>query len=173
MPKEKRGRPSSFSQEIADEICFRLGHSESLRSILRDEHMPSMSMVFRWLADDKYKNFREQYTFAREVGLESIADEIMEIADEDPEVTEIKDRNGNVVDIKIDSGYVAYQRNRIDARKWILSKQLAKKYGDRTVTELTGADGGAIQIDDAERAAKMQAILAAAAARKNKDGAGV
>jgi hypothetical protein len=48
-----------------------------------------------------------------------------------------------------------------------LAKWNPKKYGDKTMTEVTGADGGAIQIDDTERAAKLQSILAAATARKN------
>jgi hypothetical protein len=49
----------------------------------------------------------------------------------------------------------------------LLAKWNPKKYGDKTMTEVTGADGGAIQIDDTERAAKLQSILAAATARKN------
>ena len=38
-----------------------------------------------------------------------------------------------MVDIKIDSGYVAYQKQRIEARKWTAMKLKPKKYGDRVV----------------------------------------
>ena len=150
------GRPSGFTEDIGDNICERLALGESLRSICRDKGMPSMSMIFRWLADDRYQIFREQYRAAREVGLESMADELMEIADKIPP----SDDRG-----RIDNGAVQHQRLMVDARKWILSKQLPKKYGDRITTELTGADGGAIEIDDTERAAKIKAILMAAKAR--------
>ena len=44
---------------------------------------------------------------------------------------EVRDRDGNVLDIKIDSGYVNYQRQRIDARKWTAMKLKPKKYGDK------------------------------------------
>ena len=38
-------------------------------------------------------------------------------------------------------------RLRIDARKWVLARMNAKKYGERSLTELSGADGGAIRIE--------------------------
>lgn len=166
--EKKTGRPSSFSQQVADEICFRVSEGESLRAVLRDDHMPSMSMVFRWLADDRYKSFREQYAHAKEVCLEHMAEEMLEIADETAFDTVETERG-----FKADSEWIQRSKLRVDTRKWLLAKLMPKKYGDKTITELTGADGGPLQIDDAERAAKMQAILAAAAARKNKDGAGV
>ena len=35
------GRPSTYSQEIADEVCRRLAGGESLRAICRDEGIPA------------------------------------------------------------------------------------------------------------------------------------
>lgn len=55
----------------------------------------------------------------------------MDIADETPVLLEVKDKDGNVVDIKLDSAYIAWQKQRIDARKWNAAKQRPKKYGDR------------------------------------------
>ena len=34
------GRPSTYGQEIADEVCRRLAGGESLRAICRDEGIP-------------------------------------------------------------------------------------------------------------------------------------
>jgi len=76
-------------------------------------------------------DFAEQYDRAREEQADTLADQIIAIADENPVVTELKDREGNVIDIKIDSGYVAYQKQRIDARKWTAMKLKPKKYGER------------------------------------------
>jgi hypothetical protein len=128
-PKKKMGRPSIYSQDLADEICVRLSSGESLRSICRDEHMPAQSQVYVWL--NAKKDFAEQYARAREEQADTHADEIIAIADEDPELNPIRDKDGNVIDLKIDSGYVAYQKQRIDARKWTAAKLRPKKYGDR------------------------------------------
>jgi hypothetical protein len=127
--------------------------------------MPHVSTVLRWIADDKHKQFREQYAHAREAGLEQMADEILEIADEtshDTLVTEHGER--------ANSEWIQRSKLRVDARKWILSKQLPKKYGERTT--LVGDNENPLipPIDDTERIAKVQAILAAAQARKAKDG---
>ena len=53
------GRPSHYSPELAVLICARMGEGESLRSICRDDAMPALSTVFRWLAGDR--EFQEQY----------------------------------------------------------------------------------------------------------------
>ena len=128
-PKKKMGRPSIYSQDLADEICVRLSSGESLRSICRDDHMPAQSQVYVWL--NAKKDFAEQYARAREEQADTHADEIIAIADEDPELNPIRDKDGNIIDLKIDSGYVAYQKQRIEARKWTAAKLRPKKYGER------------------------------------------
>ena len=42
------GRPSSYSQSIGSLICMRLADGESMRSICRDEQMPSRDVVDVW-----------------------------------------------------------------------------------------------------------------------------
>lgn len=162
---EKRP-PLTYTPEIATAICTRLATGESLRSICRDEGMPHRATVHRWLIDN-VGGICDQYTRAREVGLDELAEEILEIADtpQDGEETEddgekVKTRRGDML---------GHRRLQVDARKWILSKLAPKKYGERTAMELTGADGGPVQITDTERAAKIAAILAAAKARKDSD----
>lgn len=140
---KKTGRPSGYSQEIADVICQRIADGESLRAICRDENMPAMSSVFRWLADDANSGFREQYAHAREVQAESMAEEILEIADDGTSDT-YKDDNGNE---RTDQEVIGRSRLRVDARKWLLSKMLPKKYGDRIQQEVSGADGGPLVVE--------------------------
>lgn len=127
--KNKMGRPTIYSQELVNTICTRLSLGESLRSICRDDDMPAQSLIYLWL--NRHPDFLEQYTRAREEQAETHADEIVEIADEQPDLIEVKDKDGNVVDIKLDSAFIAWQKQRIDARKWNASKQRPKKYGDR------------------------------------------
>ena len=97
--------------------------------------------VFRWL--DECPLFREKYAKARETQAEKFADEIVAIADE-AEVTSVVTPDG-VVDFKLDATAVARNRLRVDARKWVASKLLPKKYGDKVQQEVTGANGGPIQ----------------------------
>lgn len=128
-PKNKGGRPTIYSQDLADRICVRLALGESIRSICKDDTMPAQSQIYAWL--QRHPEFQEQYTRAREEQAESHADEIVDIADETPALVEVKDDKGNVVDIKLDSAFIAWQKQRIDARKWNAAKQRPKKYGDR------------------------------------------
>ena len=126
--KPKIGRPTIFTQHIANIICTRIAEGESLREIVKTDGMPDRTTVYDWLL--KNEAFANQYTRAREEQADTLADEILAISDEAPEVDYIKDKHGNVIDIKIDSGYVAYQRQRIDARKWVAAKLKPKKYSE-------------------------------------------
>ncbi|MHA6731740.1 terminase small subunit-like protein [Devosia sp. A369] len=66
---------------IADNICQHMSEGASLRSICRDTKMPDQVTVFRWLADERYTSFREQYAPARDARADAIFDEMLEIAD--------------------------------------------------------------------------------------------
>jgi hypothetical protein len=118
----KVGRPSTYSDEIADEICERLAEGESLRSICSGDGMPRKATVFRWLADERLSVFRDQYTRAREEQAETLADEIVEIADGDGDK---------------ESDNTQRDRLRVEARKWVASKLKPKRYGDKA---LIGSD---------------------------------
>jgi len=113
------GRPSVFTEELADEICTRLANGESLRTICnseRDDFIPSIGTVMRWVVENE--KFREHYEEARRIQAETMADEIVTIADGSPYA------DPSPVD-------VARDRLRVDARKWVASKLLPKKYGDK------------------------------------------
>ncbi len=129
------GRPTDYSNEIADLICERIADGESLRSICSDESMPCRSTVFRWLGLDKA--FSDQYARAKEEQAELLADELVDIADLPPPLTAMG---------ATDSGAVAAMRLRIDTRKWVASKLKPKKYGDKVQTEVSGPNGGPVQV---------------------------
>lgn len=123
-------RPTDYNEEIADLICERIALGESVRKICSSDDTPSMSTVFKWL--NEHKEFSEQYARAREEQAESLADEIVSIADESE--LDVK-ANGDVV---FDATAVARNRLRIDARKWVASKLKPKKYGDKLDVEHSG-----------------------------------
>ena len=45
VAKIKKGRPSLYTYEIAEEICERLAKGETLRSVCRSDHMPDERRV--------------------------------------------------------------------------------------------------------------------------------
>ena len=67
----KRGRPSKFTPEIADEICERFANGEPLAKICRDEHMPTRVAVHDWAKADG--EFSLRFACAREDWHDSIA----------------------------------------------------------------------------------------------------
>lgn len=124
------GRMTEYSPEIADAICELIAEGKSIRTICKVDEMPAMSTIFKWLSEQS--KFSEQYARAKEVQAECLADELVEIAD---------DISNDVTGELEMPNAVAVQRAklRVDTRKWIASKLLAKKYGDKLAH--TGADG--------------------------------
>ncbi|EGT5766519.1 DNA packaging protein [Cronobacter sakazakii] len=128
--EKKIGRPSDYTEELAEIICLRLAEGESLRSVCRDEGMPSKQAVLRWLA--RNESFRAQYVRAKEEGAEAIAEELFDIADDGSnDWMEKLDKDGEAVGYQLNGEHVQRSKLRIDTRKWYLSKILPKKYGDR------------------------------------------
>ena len=70
--KGRAGRPSSYTEEVAEELCIRLGLGESLAQICRDPEMPAQSTVYLWLL--RHPDFSERYTRAREEQAEAERD---------------------------------------------------------------------------------------------------
>lgn len=128
----KIGRPSSFTQEIADTICERIATGESLRRICDDADMPSQPAVFRWIAANE--EFRKQYALAREAQADALFDESLDIADNGR--NDWMERHG-----EDDAGWQAngehIQRSklRIETRRWMAGKLRPKVYGDKQTVE--------------------------------------
>jgi hypothetical protein len=62
-----------------------------------------------------------------------------------------------VIDHKLDSAFLLWQKNRIEARKWTAMKLKPKKYGDRVALE--GVEGGAaIKTEDATASKFLEVI---------------
>lgn len=125
-PRKKMGRPTKYTEELAAEILTRIAEGESLRRITMEPGMPSHASVYLWLL--QRPDFSDKYARARDEQAETLADEIIAIADEPP--AEVTDDKGIS---RTDSGWVTWQKNRMDARKWVAAKLKPKKYGDRQI----------------------------------------
>ena len=121
------GQGLTYTSAIADVICERLENGETLTAICKDIGTPA-STVVKW-SNKNHDGFGERYARARELGWNVVADQVIDIADEEttPDM-------------------IGQQRNRIDTRKWLLSKRLPKTFGDKVATtnQTIGADGNPV-----------------------------
>lgn len=143
----ERGRPTDFSAEVASAICSELAKGRSLRDVCADEAMPAESTVRAWALEDR-DGFSAQYARAREIGYHSMADELMEIAD-DARNDWMERRGEDDAGWQANGEHIQRSRLRVDTRKWMLSKALPKLYGDKVA--LTDGDGGPFTINVVQR----------------------
>lgn len=135
-----RGRPFPNRRAVMDAILERLSAGESLQSICRDEGMPSEYSVRAWAIDD-VDGFSTQYARARELQYEYHAERLIELADaERLSKRRVVRADGSVEETELD--HVDRSRLQIDTRKWLLSKLLPKKYGDKTTVDVNAQVSG-------------------------------
>lgn len=130
------GRAGKFTQAIADDICQMLADGLSLRQACETPGMPSEASVRGWVVDD-VQGFAAQYTRAREIGYDRLADELLQIADTPQHGVKTTTKATGTETTEGDM--IEHRRLRVDARKWMLAKMLPKKYGDKMA--LTDGDG--------------------------------
>lgn len=118
----KMGRPSDYTQELADKICEGIGNGWSMRTVCSKEDMPSMSTVFKWLRERE--EFSQQYARACRERTEGQHEELLEYGDE-------AIRLAQEADPKAAGAVVSAVKLKADNLKWSMSKMVPKKYGDR------------------------------------------
>jgi hypothetical protein len=117
-------------------ICAMIEDGQALRAIAKHCGMTTWPLQ-QWLDGHKAR-----YAQAREAQADKFAQEIIEISDEADVITK---HEGETVTLALDATAVARNRLRIDSRKWLAAKMNNGKYGDKTVQEITGANGGPVQ----------------------------
>jgi hypothetical protein len=140
--KDRRGRPSVYTAELAARICEGLAEGRSLRDVCTDEGMPTETAVRMWALEDR-EGFSSHYSRAREIGYHRMADELLGIAD-DGHNDWMARRGDDDAGWTANGEHIQRSRLRVDTRKWMLSKVLPKIYGDKL--EHTGPGGGALQV---------------------------
>lgn len=130
------GRPSEYTQEIAARICEGLAEGRSLRDVCNADDMPAESTVRLWAVENR-EGFSAQYAKAREIGYHSLADDLLEIAD-DARNDWMERRGEEDAGWTANGEHIQRSRLRVDTRKWMLSKVLPKVYGDKQQVEHSG-----------------------------------
>lgn len=139
------GRPTLYTDAIADEILERLSGGETLSSICRAEGMPHRSTVHDWKR--AHAAFGVSFLEAKVDGYDAIADECLRIADTplpgmterfewvvtdaDPANPEVKPaREWRCVERRVEDA-IAHRKLQIETRLKLLAKWDPKRYGDR------------------------------------------
>lgn len=114
------GRPSTYTDELATEICTLLACGHTLTSICKREGMPCFQTIHYWRHN--VDGFEEMYNRARAEQGHYFADEAIDIADE----------------ASADS--VQKAKLQVDIRKWTAAKLRPQLYGERVVQQHEGGE---------------------------------
>ena len=122
-----KGRPSSYNDNLAKEICMAISTSiYGLKKICElNPHFPAAETICRWVVLNE--EFYQQYTRARIHQAEMQADHALDIAFDGSDDT-IIDENGKE---KCNNEWLARSRLIVDTIKWRASKLVPKIYGDK------------------------------------------
>lgn len=131
---QQMGRPSTYTPELASEICAQLAEGKSLRTVCLKNTMPDKSTIFRWLSlsneEEWAKDFRDQYARAKQEASDAMADELLDIVD-DGSNDWMEVHMGGYTKTVVDQEAVQRSKLRAETRKWLMSKMKPKKYGDK------------------------------------------
>ena len=115
-------RPSKYSEKLVDRMLEEIASGRSVIGLCREEEWTlNADTWYRWLY--KIEGLSDRYARAKAHQSEREADIILDIAD-----------NATNQDYQV-------ARLRVDARKWVASKLLPNKYGDKTQIDHSSTDG--------------------------------
>ena len=139
--KKKIGRPTMYSPELAEKICDLIRNGLSMRQISKTPDMPYVSTIQRW--KDEHPEFCAQSARAREESAEKFNDDLIEL----------QEHLKNQLMQRLFSGE-DFPKGTVDAYKTLMHEYARQaglrddsRFGDRKKVALTGADGGAIAIE--------------------------
>ena len=139
------GTRRHYSQEIADELCERMRHGETIHQMSREEHLPSFECVSRWRK--LHPEFDQAIARARVDQMHAWADQIISLADD-------VEGNYSKIEVALDdpalqrtekAGKVTFSYHRkhvtraqlmIDTRKWLMARFDPATFADRKTVDV-------------------------------------
>ena len=121
------GRPSKYSEALADRIVEAMIHGSDLVAICQQPGFPDRASVYRWAAERP--DFAARLEKAREALADMAAYEIGQIAANCTPETAVADRV------------------KLAALQWRASKLSPRRYSGRRISEVVGADGGPVAVE--------------------------
>ena len=143
-----RGRPTDYTQAVADRICEQIAQGYSLRGIVSfDPHVPGRATVHRWLRERP--EFRDQYAQAQERRADAYFDMALEVACYESDV----------------------QRARliVDTLKWSAGRLSPKRYGRHVPSEGDSLQFNAVSLMLKQIVSRPQVLAEIAAGEVNME----
>lgn len=145
--KKEKGRPSRYSAALAERICDHIRCGCSLRRAAEKEGIPQPT-VMNWARDNEA--FSNQYARACEVRLSALEDKLLDLMEDGHQAAGCGLIGGNLLNaVKLE----------VETIKWMLAKLMPKKYGDRKAVELTGANGGPVEMITDQDEVRIASVL--------------
>lgn len=156
-PKLPHGRPSAYTEELADKICNLIVQGMSCNKISQLDDMPAKSVIYFWLS--QHQSFLDKYTRALEIRSLTFLDEATDIADDGSnDYYEKKGKNGETF-MAFDSEHVQRSRLRIETRLKMLEKLQPRKYGAKVdLNHGVQEDNPIMQLLQVARGTKLAAV---------------
>lgn len=127
------GRPTSYSQEVADTYCDRISCGMSLNAVCRMKDMPVKQTIVNWFK--LHPDFLDQYTQACELRSVIDADERRELADSLDNDLVIESNR------PIANALVQARKEQIRVREWQAERMSPRRWGTKTAVEHSNPDG--------------------------------
>ena len=123
------GRPTYYTDELADEMCLRMATGASLITISLQDGMPGLRTILEWLMKDD--EFRTKVARARELRADIHAEEILTISD---------NAGGNefLLDGKMRRVIIERANLMVNTRLRLMALMNPMKYGPRAAITVTG-----------------------------------
>lgn len=148
--RNQHGDGVQYSEEIVDEICEQIAEGKDLTEVCKTKGMPDRRNVARWMK--VHPELKGRIEVARQMQADALFGEMRKLARlaiDEPE-------KANAV------------RVAADILKWQAGRLRPKAYGDKVTSEITGADGGPVEvgitITDEDRVRAVMALLTKARA---------
>lgn len=128
LHKMGRADQIEWTPELEHNVLSELESGSTLRKT-GSKYNISASAIIRHVQANE--DFAKQYARAMEIRTDADCDALADEITQEPETTKFG----------VDSGWVAWQRLRVDTMKWLLSKRNPKKYGEKIQQEHSGEVG--------------------------------
>jgi hypothetical protein len=117
------GRPTVYTADIADLVLDELSDGRSLAAVCGDPGMPAPGTVRLWVAENR-EGFAPRYQTARQLGCDSLADQMRDIADDSSGDWIMRRKPDGTTEYVADPDNIRRSRLRIKARYWLLTRML-------------------------------------------------
>lgn len=146
--------PRIYGPEHEDLVLAEIASGKTLTAVCAMKGMPGRCTVTRWLKENE--DFADRYEEACQLGFDAMADETLAIADTEPE------KATGPQGTRVDSGYVAWQKLRVDTRLKILERRCPDRYAPGAKVSVGNKEGETLKVEGGVDTAALTVQLAAA-----------